>query len=169
MRGRLNEWTWSWVENLNPQAPWVVILDLKCKWQPLPCSVSQRSLPAPVLCSVCTGNWVRGMSVLSAGFQAMLKQESSQYAGHQAGEMGRGEPHVQPREAPSPALQLWDHSWGVISTFGLCSTRKTLTIWSQSSREPPRSWGTWCRRRSWESWACSAKRGKQSSSWNCML
>lgn len=47
---------------------------------------------------------------------------------------------------PSP-LQLWDHSWGVISTFGLCRTRKTSTIWSQSSRGRPRGWITWSRRR----------------------
>lgn len=42
----------------------------------------------------------------------------------------------------------------------LCSTRKTLTTWSQSSREPPRGWRMWCRRRRWESWACSGKRGE---------
>lgn len=105
VRGRLNEGARSWVLNLNPQAPWVAILGLKCKWQPLPCRAHQRPLPAPALCSVCAGNWVRGMSVLSAGFQTMSKQESSQYAGDHAGEMGQGEPHeVQPREAPSPAL-----------------------------------------------------------------
>lgn len=65
-------------------------------------------------------------------------------------------------------LQLWDHSWGVISTFGLCSTRKTLTIWSQSSREPPRGWSTWCRRKSWESWACSAKKGEGKEETCCL-
>lgn len=69
------------------------------------CRVPQRSLPAPVLCSACVRDWIRGICVLSAGFQTMLKQETRQYAGDHAGEMGQTEPHeVQSREAPSPAL-----------------------------------------------------------------
>lgn len=55
VRSGLNEGTRSWVENhLNHQAPRVVIMGTKPRWQPLTCRVPQRSILGPILFSVFT-------------------------------------------------------------------------------------------------------------------